>query len=59
MEMNDDIRQLLNIHIFLMECTRKLKFGMMIHRYLVHSVGYSMMPYDLDRNFQGHWCHVL
>ena len=37
-----------------MECARKLKFGMMIYHYLVNSFGYSMMPYDLDRNFQGH-----
>ena len=43
----------LNIHIFLMECTRKLKFGMMTHHYLVNSFGYLMIPYDLDRNFQG------
>ena len=48
----------LNIHIFLMECTRKLKFGMMICHYLVNSFGYSMMPYDLDRCFQGHWYRV-
>ena len=37
-----------------MECTRKLKFGMMTHHYLLHSLGYSMIPYDLDCNFQGH-----
>ena len=48
----------LNIHIFLMECTRKLKFGMMICHYLVNLFEYSMMPYDLDRNFQGHWYRV-
>ena len=48
-----------NIHIFLMECTRKFKFGMIIYHYLVlNSFGYSMMPYDLDRNFQGHWYRV-
>ena len=34
-----------------MECTRKLKYGMMTHHYLFNSLGYSMMPYDLDRNF--------
>ena len=48
----------LNIHIFVMECTRKLKFGMMIYHYFVDSFGYSMMPYDLDGNFQGHWYWV-
>ena len=48
----------LNIHISLMECTRKLKFGMRIHHYLVNSFGYSMLSYDLDRNFQGHWYRV-
>ena len=48
----------LNIDIFLMECTRKLKFGMMTHHYLFNSLGYSMMPYDHDRNFQGHWYRV-
>ena len=48
----------LNIHLFLMECIRKLKFGMMIYHYLVNSFGYSMMPYDLDRNCQGHWYRV-
>ena len=57
-EMNVDIKTTLNIHIFLMECTRKLKFGMMIYHYLVHSFRYSMMPYDLGRNFQGHWYRV-
>ena len=48
----------LNINIFFMECTRKLKFGMMTHYYLFNSLGYSMMPYDLDHNFQGHWYQV-
>ena len=38
-----------------MECARKLKFGMMIHHNLVNLFGYSMVPFDLDRNFQGHW----
>ena len=38
--------------------TRKLKFGMMIHNYLVNSFLYSKMPYDLDRNFQGHLYRV-
>ena len=27
----------------------------MIYHYLVNSFGYSMTPYVLDRNFQGHW----
>ena len=57
MEMNVDIKQLLTF-IFLMECTTNLTFGMMIYHYLVNSFGYSMMPYDLDRNFQGHWYRV-
>ena len=35
-----------------MECTRKLKFGMMIYHDLVNSFGYSMMPYDLDCNLK-------
>ena len=48
----------LNIHIFLMECTRKFKFSMMIYHYLVNTCEYSMIPYDLDRNFQGHWYRV-
>ena len=48
----------LNINIFLMECTKKFKFGMMTHHYLFNSLGYSMMPYDLDRNFQGRWYRV-
>ena len=55
MEMNVDIKLHSNIHIFLMDSTRKLKFGMMVYHYLVKSLGYSMMPYDFDRNFQGHW----
>ena len=41
-----------------MEITRKLIFGMVIYHYRVNSFGYSMMPYDLDRNFQGHWYQV-
>ena len=54
MEMNVDIKQLLTFMFFLMECTRKLNVGMLIHHYLVKALVYSMMPYDLDRNFQGH-----
>ena len=27
---------------------------MMIHQYLLNSLGYSIMPCDFDRNFQGH-----
>ena len=37
-----------------MECTKRLRFGLMTHHDLFDSLGYSMMPYDLDRNFQGH-----
>ena len=48
----------LNINIFLMECTRMIKFRMMTHHYLSNSLGNSMMPYDLDCNFQGHWYRV-
>ena len=44
----------LNIHIILMECNRGFKFGMMILHYRFNSFVYSMMPYDLGRNFQGH-----
>ena len=44
----------LNIHIILMECIREFKFGMMIHHYHFYSFVFSMTPYDLDRNLQGH-----
>ena len=44
----------LNIHIILMERIREFKFGMMIHHYHFNSFVYSMTPYDLDRNLQGH-----
>ena len=44
----------MNIHIFRKECIRGFKFGMMIHHCLLSSFVYSIMSYDLDRNFQGH-----
>ena len=44
----------LNIRIILIECIREFKFGMMIHHYRFNSFVYSMTPYDLDRNLQGH-----
>ena len=37
--------------MFLMDCTREFKFGMMIHHYLFNTFGYSMITYDLDRKF--------
>ena len=45
----------LNIHIILMECIMEFKFGTMMHYYRFHSFVYSMTPYDLDLNLQGHW----
>ena len=44
----------LNINIILMESIKEFKFGMLIRHYRFNSFVYSMTPYDLDRNLQGH-----
>ena len=49
MEMNVGIN---NIQYISYGMHKEVKFGMIICHYLVNSFGYSMMPYDLDCNFQ-------
>ena len=45
----------LNIHIFLMECTRKLKFDMMMYHYLFNSFGYSISQNCRFYKYKNHY----